>query len=257
MAAKKVYLSPSDQWSNTVADKAHSEAYHCKQIAQAAEKYLKANGYTVKVGDNSKEGSYTKRVTDSNKWGADVHICIHTNAGGGKGTEVLCYPDNRKNKYVQGVYNRVAKLTPTADRGIKSNTGLYEIKRTSATCVYIECEFHDNKTTEDWIDSNIDALGKAIAQGMCDADGKAFKTGQSSSGSSRKAKYTVQVGAYSKKANADNYAKWLKADGFDTYVYKEGNYYKVQCGAYSNKANADALVKKLLAAGHSAYIKEK
>lgn len=257
MAAKKVYLSPSDQWSNTVADKAHSEAYHCKQIAQAAEKYLKANGYTVKVGDNSKEGSYTQRVTDSNKWGADVHICIHTNAGGGKGTEVLCYPDNRKNKYVLGVYNRVAKLTPTSDRGIKSNTGLYEIKHTSATCVYVECEFHDNKSTENWIDSNIDALGKAIAQGMCDADGKTFKTGQSSSGTSVKAKWMVQVGAYSKKTNADNHAKWLKADGFDAYVYKEGNYYKVQCGAFVNKSNADALVKKLLAAGYSTYIKEK
>lgn len=261
MAAKKVYLSPSDQWSNIVADKAHSEAYHCKQIAQAAQKYLKANGYTVKVGDNSKEGSYTKRVTDSNNWGADVHICIHTNAGGGKGTEVLCYSGSKNNKYVKAVYNRVAKLTPTADRGIRTNNGLYEIKHTSAPCVYIECEFHDNKTTENWIDSHIDALGKAIAQGMCDADGKSFKTGQSSSSSSSatsgKVKYTVQVGAYSKKANADNQAKQLKADGFDAYVYKEGNYYKVQCGAFANKSNADALVKKLLAAGYSTFIREK
>lgn len=259
--ATRVYLSPSDQWSNTVADKAHSEAHHCKQIAQAAEKYLKANGYTVKVGDNSKEGSYTKRVTDSNKWGADVHICIHTNAGGGKGTEVFCWFGKQKNKYVQAVYNRVAKLTPTSDRGIKSHAHLYEIKYTSATCVYIECEFHDNKTTENWIDSHIDAIGKAIARGVCDADGKTFKTGQSSSSAnsaaSGKAKYTVQVGAFTKKANANRQAKQLKADGFDAYVYKEGNYYKVQCGAFANKANAEALVKKLIAAGHSTYIKEK
>ena len=92
---------------------------------------------------------------------------------------------------------------------------------------------------------------------MCDADGKSFKTGQTSSSTTGKAKYTVQVGAYSKKANADNQAKQLKADGFDAYVYKEGNYYKVQCGAFANKSNADALVKKLLAAGYSTYIREK
>ena len=82
--ASKIYLSPSDQWSNMVSDLAHSEAYHCKQIAKSVDKYLKANGYAVKVGDNSKEGSYTARVKESNGWNADVHIAIHTNAGGGK-----------------------------------------------------------------------------------------------------------------------------------------------------------------------------
>lgn len=254
--ATKIYLSPSDQWSNTVADGAHSEAYHCKQIAEAAQKYLKLNGYTVKVGDNSKEGSYTTRVTDSNSWGADVHVCIHTNAGGGKGTEVFCWSGNEYNKYVQGVYNRVAKLTPTSDRGIKSNNGLYEIKGTKATCVYVECEFHDSKATEDWIDSNIDTIGKAIAQGICDADGKTFTSGTSTTTGSGKL-YSVQVGAFSKKANADTQAKQLKADGFDAYVYKQGNYYKVQCGAFSKKSNADALVKKLKAKGYSTYIAQK
>ena len=258
--ATKVYLSPSDQWSNTVADKAHSEAYHCKQIAQSAQKYLKANGYSVKVGDNSKEGSYTKRVTDSNNWGADLHICIHTNAGGGKGTEVLCYSGSKNNKYVKAVYNRVAKLTPTADRGIRANNGLYEIKHTSATCVYIECEFHDNKTTEAWIDSHLDALGKAIAQGVCDAEGKSFTTGTSTSSGSNSSGgklYTVQVGAYSKKANADAQAKKLEKDGFDAYVYKDGSYYKVQSGAFSKKSNADNLVKKLKVKGYSTYITTK
>ena len=252
----KIYLSPSDQWSNTVADGAHSEAYHCEQIAEVAQKYLKANGYTVKVGDNSKEGSYTNRVTDSNNWGADVHVCIHTNAGGGKGTEVFCWPGNENNKYVKYVYNRVAKLTPTSDRGIKSNNGLYEIKNTKATCVYVECEFHDSKTTEDWIDNNIDAIGKAIAQGICDADGKTF-TAATSNTTSAGTLYAVQVGAFSKKVNADTQAKQLKSDGFDAYVYKQGDYYKVQCGAFSKNSNADALVKKLIAKGYSTNIVQK
>lgn len=257
----KVYLSPSDQWSNTVADKAHSEAYHCKQIAQSAQKYLKLNGFNVKIGDNAKEGSYTKRVSESNAWGADVHVCIHTNAGGGKGTEVLCYSGSKNNKYVKAVYNRVAKLTPTSDRGIVVNDSLYEIKHTTATCVYVECEFHDNKTTENWIDSHVDDLGKAIAHGICDAYGRTFKTGQTSSsgssGTSNKKLYVVQVGAYSNRANADRQAKKLKSEGFDTYVFKDGKYYKVQCGAFADKKNAERLEKKLKNAGYSTYITQK
>lgn len=258
--ATKVYLSPSDQWSNTVADKAHSEAHHCKQIAQATQKYLKLNGFTVKIGDNSKEGSYTKRATDSNKWGSDVHICIHTNAGGGKGTEVLCYPSSKNNKYVKAVYNRVAKLTPTADRGIRVNARLYEINHTEAVCVYIEVEFHDNNVTESWIDSHIDAIGKAIAQGVCDAEGKSFISGTSASSGSKPSTgklYTVQTGAYTKKANADAQANKLKKDGFGAYVYRDGGYYKVQSGAFLKKSNADNLVKKLKAKGYNTYITTK
>lgn len=251
----KIYLSPSDQHSNIVADKAHSEADHCKQIADAAAKYLKLNGYDVKVGDNKHEGSYVNRVLESNRWVADVHIPIHTNAGGGKGTEVYCYPGNKSNKYVNNVYNRVAKLTPTSDRGIKESSSLYEIKHTSAVCVYIECEFHDNVKHENWIDENVDAIGKAIAQGVCDADGKTFKTGETTGTSGTL--YTVQCGAFSKKSNAEAKAKALKADGFDTYIYQEGGYYKVQCGAFSKKSNAEALEKKLKAKGYSTYIRQK
>lgn len=258
--ATKIYLSPSDQWSNIVADGAHSEAYHCTQIAKSAEKYLKANGYSVKVGDNSEVATFSERVSESNSWGADVHVCIHTNAGGGEGTEVLCYPSSKSNKYVTNVYNRVAKLTPTKDRGIKTSTSLYEIKHTKATCVYIECDFHDDKTIENWIDANVDNIGKAIAQGICAADGKTFKTSSSSSGSSSTSSgklYTVQVGAYLYKDNADAQAKKLEKDGFDSYVYKDGNLYRVQSGAFSQKSNADALAKKLTAKGYSTFIKTK
>ena len=251
----KIYISPSDQWSNIVADGAHSEAYHCTQIAKSAEKYLKANDYPVKVGDNSKEGTYPERVSESNSWGADVHVCIHTNGGGGKGTEVLCWSSSTNDKYVKAIYNRVARLTPTNDRGIRINNSLYEIVNTKAMCVYVECDFHDDKSIENWIDAHTDDIGKAIAQGICDADGKSFKTPNTSSNTGKL--YAVQVGAYEKKSNADNQAKKLKKDGFDSYIYKDGNLYKVQTGAYEKKANADAIVKKLKAKGYSTYITRK
>lgn len=63
--------------------------------------------------------------------------------------------------------------------------------------------------------------------------------------------YKVQIGAFSKKANAAALEKKVKAAGFDTFVTKEGTLYKVQVGAFSVKANAEAMQKKLSAAGYS------
>lgn len=69
--------------------------------------------------------------------------------------------------------------------------------------------------------------------------------------------YRVQVGAFTKKANADNYAKEIKGKGFDTIVKKIGRYYKVQVGAFSQLKNAEAQLAKLKAAGYKdAFITE-
>lgn len=63
--------------------------------------------------------------------------------------------------------------------------------------------------------------------------------------------YKVQIGAFSKKANATALEAKVKAAGFDTFVKKEGTLYKVQVGAFSVKANAEAMQKKLSAAGYA------
>lgn len=166
-----IYLSPSDQWTNPAAGSGHSEAYHCTQIAVAAKKYLEMYGYKCFIGDNTREGSYPARAKESNMLGADLHIAIHTNAGGGQGTEMICYPGKQNNPYIVNVYNCVASLTPTVDRGIRQRTNLYEVNYTNCTCVYIEVEFHDNQTYERWIDANIDNIGYEIAHGVCMTDG--------------------------------------------------------------------------------------
>ena len=66
--------------------------------------------------------------------------------------------------------------------------------------------------------------------------------------------YRVQVGAYSKKENADNQLKAVKAKGFDAFITQVDGLYKVQVGAYSVKANAEAQLAKVKAAGFDAFI---
>ena len=69
--------------------------------------------------------------------------------------------------------------------------------------------------------------------------------------------YRVQVGAYSKKANADAMLEKIKKAGFDTYMVQVDGLYKVQVGAYSKKSNADAMKAKLKASGFDTYITTK
>lgn len=206
----KVYLSPSDQHRNITAS-GHSEADHCIKIANACAKYLTASGYDVKVGNSKIVESYPARVRESNAWGADLHVPIHTNAGGGKGTLMMAYDaTSAGNKYVKGIYESVAKLTPTPDRGVQIRTDLYEINATNCVCAYLECEFHDNVVTENWIDENIDNLGKAIAVGIIEADGKTV--------TETNGLYRVQVGAFSKRENAYRLCEELKSKGYDCFV---------------------------------------
>lgn len=209
----KVFLSPSDQWSNITASGKHSEAFHCIKIAEYARIYLELNGYEVKVGDSAKENTYKERVTESNDWGSDLHIPIHTNAGGGKGTLMLCYPTRLNNKYVNEIYKEVANLTPTKDRGIQPVKNVYEINATKCVTAYIECEFHDNDETEKWIDSNIEEIGKAIARGVCKAGGKSFV-----SGSKKEVKYKVQVGAFANRKNAEKMKDELNNKGYEAFI---------------------------------------
>lgn len=67
--------------------------------------------------------------------------------------------------------------------------------------------------------------------------------------------YRVQVGAYSKRENADRQLAAVQGKGFDALIKKVGDLYKVQTGAYSVKSNAEAQIDRLKAAGFTdAYI---
>lgn len=81
-------------------------------------------------------------------------------------------------------------------------------------------------------------------------------TGNAASGAAGGVLYRVQVGAYSKKANADAQLKKVKAAGFsDAFIaVVDGNLYRVQIGAFSEKANAEAQLAKVKKAGFSGFV---
>ena len=93
--AKKIYLSPSDQVRNIYAYGNTNEAEQCRKIATACKAALERNGFLVKTNFNDGKNAMYEREAESNKWGADMHICVHSNAGGGKDAMALAKTSNK------------------------------------------------------------------------------------------------------------------------------------------------------------------
>ena len=170
----RIYLSPSAQPANVYAAGGTNEQVQCNRIAEAAKKALERCGFTVKKAPEGQ--SYQKNVTESNAWGADLHVPIHTNAGGGYGPLVLVYGTTQNRlKYAQPVYDALCAIVPKANKyGVQKNTQLYEIANTKAMCVYVEAEFHDNAALARWIIDNVEAIGEAICKGICKGFGQNY-----------------------------------------------------------------------------------
>lgn len=220
--AKKIYLSPSNQNGNLYKGQNTNEMEQCNRIAAAAEKHLERNGFEVKRAKKGQD--MWDSIKESNKWGSDLHIPIHTNAGGGEGTVVFVYSKDANNmKYATPIYNSVQAVSPgKTDYGVREYADLAELNATSATAVYVECEFHDNATLAKWIVNHVDDLGEAIAKGICKADGKSYiKEKPAAAPAKKDTIYRVQVGAFSEKKNAEAMEKKLKKDGYSTIVKEE------------------------------------
>lgn len=211
----KVYLSPSNQYANTYAYGDTNEMEQCNRIAEAAEAALIRNGYEVKRAPKGQDMYET--IKESNEWGADLHIPIHTNAGGGAGTVVFVYSKNAENmRYANPIYHEVQNASPgDIDYNVRVMPELAELNGTKATAVYVECEFHDNAEYAKWIIDNTKALGEAICRGVCEADGKEYVAPKKPVGTSF---YRVQVGAFNDYNNAVNMRNELESMGYPTVI---------------------------------------
>lgn len=167
----KIYLSPSSQAANAYAWGGTNEQVQCNRIAEAARTALARCGFEVRKAPEGQ--AYQTNVAESNAWGANLHIPIHTNAGGGHGPAVFVYGlTEARKKYAQAVYAALNAVVPVkSSYGVRANPGLYETKNTTATCVYCECAFHDYAEEAKWIVEHVDELGEAIARGVCTGAG--------------------------------------------------------------------------------------
>lgn len=197
--AKKIYLSPSNQYSNTYATGGTNEMAQCDKIANATAAALKRCGFDVKVGKSG--DTMQNRCIESDRFGADIHMPIHTNAYNGKvtgGTRVFCLNSNGK-KAASAVLKTLGAISPGTADSVTYQTGLYEINVPKALTVYVECEFHDTKTGSDWIRNNTTKIGEAICKGLCSYFGVKYKEAITSATSTK----VLETKGYKKGQKSD------------------------------------------------------
>ena len=223
--AKRVYLSPSDQRRNTYAVGSTTEDVQCGRIAAACKAALERSGVEVMVGQYD---TMANRVAASNRFKADLHVPIHTNAANGKatGTHIFCYDADRNSagyKACRAVLDVLGPLTPGAPDVVRAYPALYEVKHPAAPTVYIEVDFHDVPAVAAWIIASTTVIGEAIAKGLCEYLGAAYvparqeapKPAEPAQGDTL---YRVQVGAFAVRANAEKMLDRLKKAGFTGFV---------------------------------------
>lgn len=212
MAKKKIYVSPSDQTRNKYAAGNTTEAVQCRKIAVALVAALERCGFDAMTNQT---GSMSARVAESNKWGADLHVAVHTNAHNAKvkGTRLFSYDTTGAGyKACKAIMATLAPITPGTSDSITANKSLYEVKKPNAPTAYIEVAFHDNVTEALWIIDNTEEIAEAICKGICNYYGKDYVAPVLQP--AVKTLYRVQLGAFQNHDNAAALQKKLTAAGF-------------------------------------------
>ncbi len=280
----KVFLSPSNQYDNVYAYGNTTEGVQCGKIADACKIALERSGVNVMLMHDE---SMQTKCAESNKFGADLHVPIHTNAFNGSvmGTRMFCYNTGKGMAACKAIFARVAPLSPGTSENIQVNQKLYEVRVPAAPTAYLECEFHDTVEGARWLVENTPAIGEAIAHGICDYFGVTFKApeqpapaksvdevarevirGEWGNGSDRRQRLEAAGYVYDTvqdRVNAilagDEPEQPTPADPEQPAEPTEpanGKLYRVQVGAFANRENAEKMLQRLKDAGFDAFIRQ-
>lgn len=239
------------------------------RIADKLETMLKGYNCEVMRTDDTtgqKDVALADRVKKANEWGADVFVSIHHNAGvkggTGGGTVVYHYCSTGDGILMATkLYNAIVKSTGlVGNRSSKvSKSAFYVLKHTKMRAYICELGFMDSATDVPIILT--DAYAEKAARGILNCLVEEYSLKGSAPAETPKTDspilYCVQVGAFSKKENAENMKAKVKAAGFDTFLTKVNGLYKVQMGAFSKVANANKLLKQVKGKGFDAFIATK
>lgn len=173
----KVYLSAAahEVDNKTKCPKTCGENVHCIAYMDIVEKRLKALGFEVKRTAKTKTGgdALKTRVKDANAWKADIYYVAHTNAGGGRYSLTMCYPNDASEKLAE-VFHKYRKCVKS--HKVTTRENLYEINATDMPCMYDELFFHDNKTDCKWFhNGGMEQMAEETVQALCEICDMTYK----------------------------------------------------------------------------------
>lgn len=174
-----VFLSPStQQWNEYI--NGGNEEQQMNLIADAMEPYLRSSGITFNRNDPDRD--VRGAISDSNSRYYDVHLALHSNAGGGRFAGILSGIDIYFSPYsVQGerladiIVNNLKNIYPVPSNvNTLPTTSLGEVTQTRAIAVLCELGYHDNTEDAEWIKANTQSIARNLVQSLCDYFGIPF-----------------------------------------------------------------------------------
>lgn len=223
--AKKIYLNPGHSNTDPGAVGLETERKLNVKLTQYQKEYL-LNNYECQIRMNpGTMGNLSAICKDANSWGADLFCSNHFNAGGGDGYEALVH--SAKRKPLGKIFEKHVKAAGQNSRGVKLRPKLAVLRDTNMPAIINEGAFVDNKKDiQDWNDdAELKKMGIAYAEACAEyldlpkkIPEPAPKPETAVEEENSSVLYRVQVGAYSKEANAEDMKKKLKAAGFPAII---------------------------------------
>ena len=176
--------------------------------------------------DDSDDGqddiALAARVSAANQWGADFYLSIHHNAGANGTTAggIVAYMHPAADKVTKEWRDELyaALIRHTGLKGNRANpmatADHYVTRETKMSAVLLELGFMDRRLdvpvilTDDYARKCAQAITEVIIK----------RGGLTKKVTEPEVIYRVQVGAFSKKANAEKLAADLKAKGYQVYI---------------------------------------
>lgn len=163
----KIYINPSVQFKNQYYDKVHTEGQVMNEIALILVNRLKAET-NLQIKANLDGLSLSNSVKESNAYHPDLHFAIHSNGGGGNGSEV--WVSKKSYLFGKSILESLNQVHNFKNRGIKYGDGtdasLYEIKNVLASSALIEILFHDEINQANFILNNKQLIANSFFNGI-------------------------------------------------------------------------------------------
>ena len=236
----KIYIDPGHGGSSIGASyKGRKEQDDCLRLSLAVrDNLLTQKDIEVKMSRTTDVNpKLSDRCAEANAWGADYFLSIHRNAfkpEAATGAENWVYSKVAKNgetyKQAEIILNHLCAATGYKSRGVKlgapSYTDYAVNNLTKMSSCLLEIGFIDNTNDNTIFDSKFNEMAKEIAKGVYEANGGTWVepvAKKEEVAENDGLTYIVQVGAFSIKKNAEDFAEKIKKAGFDAIVTVKGD----------------------------------
>jgi len=201
------------QEKNVGVDGIHEET-RMQALAKDVAAILSTKGLAVYL--NRPEWSLGEIIEDSNNKVPNLHLALHSNAGGGSGVETWCYRTSGTKSAAFGakLQDAVIRAIGLPNRGIKDAGVAGQIKgevvRTHATACLIELFFHDNAGDVAAFKHNRQAVIDAIVAVVLDW----FGVKQAASYAEQQMDFAVTNGWIKERRNPHAMPEWWELIAF-------------------------------------------